>query len=53
VLVLLSSKQTLCCGTIANIDQHLYRIKKIKNIILIIISTKEYLEGSMLLNQER
>jgi hypothetical protein len=32
-LVLLFDKQTLCCGTIRNTDQHLYRIKNFKNII--------------------
>jgi len=32
-LVLLFGKQTLCCGTTANIDQHLCRIKNFKTTI--------------------
>jgi hypothetical protein len=35
--VSLYGKQTLCCGTIANTDQHLYWIKNFKNMISIII----------------
>ncbi len=37
ILVSLYGKQTLCCGTIANTDQHLYWIKNFKNMISIII----------------
>jgi hypothetical protein len=52
VSVLLYGKQTLCCGTIANTDQHLCWIKNFKNMISIIISTKADIEWDMMLNQE-